>query len=269
MEIASLVIAMLLCGVVGGILAGLLGVGGGIVIVPVLEAALGIVGVDESVRMHIAVATSLATIIPTAISSARAHQRRNSIDFDIIRYWSPWIVLGTILGSLIAAQVSGDVLAAVFAIVALVVAIKMSLPLDDTHLANDVPRGWLGPTIPVGIGSVSTLMGIGGGTLSVTTMTLSGKSIHLAVGTASLFGLIIAIPATLGYVLSGWGNALLPAGSLGYVNVLGLLAIAPTTVLCAPLGARMAHALSRRNLSLLFGMFLLIAAVRFGLRAWG
>jgi len=115
---------------------------------------------------------------------------------------------------------------------------------------------------------VSTLMGIGGGTLSVTAMTLSNKPIHLAVGTASLFGLVIALPATLGYIISGWDNALLPAASLGYVNVLGFAVISPATVLFAPLGAKIAHALPRRRLSILFGIFLFIVAVRMGLRAF-
>ncbi len=268
MEIASLVVAVLLAGAIGGVLAGLLGVGGGIVIVPVLEAALAFVGVDPSVRMHIAVATSLATIIPTSISSARAHYRRDSIDFNVIRYWSPWIVVGAVAGIGIAANVGAEFLAAVFAVVALAVAIKMALPFDDKSLANDIPRGILGPTLPVGIGTISTLMGIGGGTLSVTAMTLSNKPIHLAVGTASLFGLVIALPATLGYVISGWDNALLPAASLGYVNVLGFALIAPATVLFAPLGAKIAHALPRRQLSALFGLFLFIVAVRMGLRAF-
>jgi uncharacterized membrane protein YfcA len=111
-------------------------------------------------------------------------------------------------------------------------------------------------------------MGIGGGTLSVTAMTLSNRPIHLAVGTASLFGLVIALPATLGYVISGWGNPLLPAASLGYVNLLGFAVISPATVLFAPLGAKIAHALPRRQLSLLFGLFLFIVAIRMGLRAF-
>lgn len=268
MELASLVVAMLLTGAIGGVLAGLLGIGGGIVIVPVLEAALTFVGVDPSVRMHIAVATSLATIIPTSISSARAHHRKDSIDFGVIRYWSPWIVIGAVAGIVIAANVGAGFLAAVFAIVALAVAIKMALPFDDKNLADDIPRGILGPTIPLGIGTISTLMGIGGGTLSVTAMTLSNRPIHLAVGTASLFGLVIALPATLGYVISGWDNALLPAASLGYVNLLGFAVISPATVLFAPLGAKIAHALPRRKLSILFGLFLFIVAIRMGLRAF-
>jgi uncharacterized membrane protein YfcA len=267
MDIVSLVLAMLLSGAAGGVLAGLLGVGGGIVIVPVLELALAVVDVDPSIRMHIAVATSLATIVPTSISSARAHYRRESIDFGVIRYWSPWIVIGAVAGIFIAANVGAEFLAGVFAIVALLVAVKMLLPLQDLNLADDVPRGVAGPVIPVVIGGISTLMGIGGGTLSVTAMTLSGKSIHLAVGTASLFGLVIAVPATLGYIISGWGNELLPFASLGYVNLLGFAVIAPATVLFAPLGARIAHALDRRHLSALFGLFLLIVAVRMAIRA--
>jgi uncharacterized membrane protein YfcA len=266
-EIASIVAAMLLTGAVGGVLAGLLGIGGGIVIVPMLEIALGVVGVDASVRMHIAVATSLATIVPTSISSARAHYRRESIDFNVIRYWSPWIVIGAIAGIFIAANVGAEFLAAVFAIVAFAVAIKMALPLDDKHLTSEIPRGIFGPVVPITIGSISTLMGIGGGTLSVMAMTLASKPIHLAVGTAALFGLVIAVPATLGYVVSGWGNELLPAASLGYVNLLGFIVISPATVLFAPLGARIAHALPRRHLSALFGLFLLIVAVRMAFRA--
>ncbi len=267
MEMATLILAMLVTGAVGGVLAGLLGIGGGIVIVPMLEFALGIVGVDVSVRMHIAVATSLATIVPTSISSARAHYVRGAIDFTVVRYWSPWIAIGAVAGIVIAANVGGDFLAAVFAVVAFAVAVKMMLPLDDTNLASDIPRGLFGPVIPFVTGAVSTLMGIGGGTLSVTAMTLSGKPIHRAVGTASLLGLVIAVPATVGYIVSGWGNPLLPAANLGFVSLPGFLLIALTTVLFAPLGAKIAHALPRRQLSLLFGLFLFLVVVRMGFRA--
>jgi len=267
MDMASLIIAMLLTGAVGGVLAGLLGVGGGIVIVPMLEIALGIIGVDPALRMHIAVATSLAIIIPTSISSARAHHRRQSVDLQLIPYWSPYIVIGAIIGIVIAANVGGWVLSAVFATVAIVVAIKMALPMENKNLAADVPRGVFGPLIPITIGTVSTLMGIGGGTLSVTAMTLSSKPIHLAVGTSALFGLVIAVPATLGYIATGWGVTDLPYASLGYVNLLGFAIVAPATVLFAPLGAKIAHALSQRTLSLLFGLFLLTVALRMGARA--
>lgn len=267
MTIVGLVVAMLLTGAAGGVLAGLLGVGGGIVIVPMLDLALSFVGVDASVRMHIAVATSLATIVPTSISSARAHYHRQSVDVPVIRYWSPWIAIGAVLGILVAANVSAEFLAAVFAIVAVAVAAKMMLPLDDLNLAKDVPGGVAGRVIPLMIGTLSTLMGIGGGTLSVPAMTLSGKAIHLAVGTAAVFGFVIAVPATIGYIVAGWNNPLLPAASLGYVNVIGFLIIASMTVLFAPLGAKVAHALSRRQLAVLFGFFLAIVAVRMSFRA--
>ena len=167
MELLNLIIAMILTGAVAGVLAGLLGIGGGIVIVPALEAALAIVGVDASVRMHIAVATSLATIIPTSISSASAHYRRSAIDTDVVRYWSPFILLGAIVGIVIAANVTGQVLAAIFAVVALSVAINMMRPSQEKTIWSELPHGATGLAIPTGIGTISTLMGIGGGSMSV------------------------------------------------------------------------------------------------------
>ena len=269
MDIISLIIAMALTGAAGGVIAGLLGVGGGIVIVPVLEIVLGIIGVDESVRMHIAVGTSLATIIPTSISSARAHRQRDAISMDLVRYWSPYIVVGTIIGTLVAGEVTSQVLYIVFGVVALVVAIKMVLPLDDKVVAQDVPRGVFGPVVPGGIGLISAMMGIGGGSMSVPIMTLCNKPIHTAVGTSALFGAFIAVPGTIGFIYTGWDNELLPFASLGFVNLVGFALIIPTTIAFAPLGAKIAHALPRRSLSLLFGLFLFLVALRMGLRALG
>jgi uncharacterized membrane protein YfcA len=269
MDVINLIIAMALTGAAGGVIAGLLGVGGGIVIVPVLEVVLGVIGVDESVRMHIAVGTSLATIIPTSISSARAHHRKDAISMDLVRYWSPWIVIGTIIGTLIAGEVTSQVLYITFGAIALVVAIKMTLPLDDKVMAKDVPRGLVGPFVPGGIGLISAMMGIGGGTMSVPIMTLCNKPIHTAVGTSSLFGAFIAVPGTLGFIYTGWGNPFTPIASLGYVNLIGFVLIIPTTIAFAPLGAKLAHALPRRHLSLLFGLFLFLVAVRMALRAFG
>lgn len=268
MELLSLILVMLLAGAVAGVLAGLLGVGGGIVIVPALEAALQILGVDAAVRMHVAVATSLATIIPTSISSAGAHYRRESIDFGVVRFWSPFILAGAIAGTIIASQVSGQVLSAVFAIVALAVAINMMRPSQEKTLCEEVPRGFIGASIPTGIGTISTLMGIGGGSMSVPAMTLMSKPIHLAVGTSALLGLVIAVPATVGYIVAGWNVTALPVGNIGYVSLIGFAVITPATVLFAPIGARLAHALSRRKLSLAFGVFLLIVAIRMGLKAF-
>lgn len=261
-ELVIVAIAMLATGVAAGILAGLLGVGGGIVIVPVLELVLEWLGVPVDFRMHIAVATSLAVIIPTSISSARAHHRRGSVDVNLAKRWVGFIFLGAVLGVLIASRVSGPVLTGVFGCVALLVAIKMALPLDDRQITYEVPRGAAVGIIPTAIGTVSTMMGIGGGTLSVPSLTLMGEPIHRAVGTSAFFGLLISIPGTVAFVLAGWNNEDLPMGSLGYVNLIGFILIAPTTVLTAPIGARLAHSLNKRHLSFVFGTFLLIVSVR-------
>jgi uncharacterized membrane protein YfcA len=259
--------AMLVTGGVGGILAGLLGIGGGIVIVPVMEAALTYLGVDEAIRMHVAVATSLATIIPTSIASSRAHHRRHSVDLELVRRWSLFVLLGAFAGTVIAAHVHSDVLSIIFAMVALLVAVKMILPLEGRVIAGDVPKGAFVPVIPAGIGAVSSMMGIGGGILSVAILTLFNQPIHRAVGTAALFGLAISLPGTVGFMIAGYDDPRLPSGSLGYVNLIGFALISPATFLAAPLGAAIAHRLSRRRLSLLFGMFLVVVAVRMFYRA--
>lgn len=268
-ELIALGAAMLGTGVVGGLLAGALGVGGGIVIVPMLEFALGFFGVDASIRMHIAVATSLATIIPTSISSSRAHYRRGAVDLGITRLWGPWILLGSLAGTWVASRVDSRVLAGLFAVLAVVVALRMMLRIGQRSLLPKVPRTQALAPVPGLIGFLSSMIGIGGGSLSVPVMTLLGEPIHRAVGTAALFGLLIAVPGTLGFVLAGLGDPLLPVGSLGFVNLLGFSLIAPATVLAAPLGARLAHAMSGRHLSAFFGTFLFIVSLRMGLRAFG
>jgi uncharacterized membrane protein YfcA len=268
-DMSMLAAMMLLTGAVGGVIAGMLGVGGGIVIVPVLDLVLAALGIDSSVRMHVAVATSLATIIPTAISSSRAHEAKGAVDHDQLRRWGVAIFLGAIAGVLLASRVSGDVLSAVFGIVALLVAVKMLLPLEGKHIAETMPGGVVGQAIPFAIGGISSMMGIGGGTLSVPVMTLFNVPIHRAVGTAALFGLLISAPAAVAFVVTGWHVEGLPPGSLGYVNLIGLAVIGPATFLTAPWGARIAHALSKRQLSILFGLFLTVVAVRMLIRAFG
>jgi uncharacterized membrane protein YfcA len=186
----------------------------------------------------------------------------------VVHYWSPFIFIGAIAGTVIAARVGGHVLAGVFAIVALAVAINMMRPSQEKTIWNEVPHGFIGPAIPTGIGTISTLMGIGGGSMSVPAMTLMSKPIHRAVGTSALLGLVIAVPATVGYVVAGQGNDLIPDWSLGYVSLIGFAIITPATVLFAPVGAKFAHALSRRHLSRLFGIFLFIVAIRMGLKAF-
>jgi uncharacterized membrane protein YfcA len=253
--------ALLATGLCAGFLGGLLGVGGGIVIVPVLEFALQFIGVPPEQRMHVAVATSLATIIPTSISSARAHHRRGALDASIARSWGPAMLVGALGGSLLATQAPVWVLTSVFGVVALAVAVKMALPLDHVRWRDDVPRGAAGGALSGAIGMVSAMMGIGSGTISVPTMTLLGTPIHRAVGTAAFFGLLVSIPGTLGYLFAQ-PEPPVPGWSLGLVSLLGVALIAPGALLTAPLGARVAHALSPRALSFAFGLFLLIVAAR-------
>jgi uncharacterized membrane protein YfcA len=254
--------AMLVTGCVAGVMAGLFGIGGGIVIVPVLEFTLGVLGIDPAIRMHVAVATSLATIIPTSISSARAHHQRDAVDMSIVRRWAIFVLIGALLGAWIAAQVHSRVLAMIFATLALLIALKMILLPESRNLSEHVPRGPLMSAIPTAIGCLSSMMGIGGGTFSVMTLTLFNQPIHRAVGTAALLGLIISLPGTIAFVIAGWSDVRVPPGSFGYVNLIGFALIASATVLTAPIGAKIAHSFSEKKLSMLFGAFLVIAAVR-------
>ena len=248
-------------GLLAGFIAGLLGVGGGIVLVPVLEFALRYAGFPAQWCMHVAVATSLAAIVPTAIASSRAHQQRGAIDWNIARAWAPGMVGGGLLGSLLAANASDALLSGLFGFVAALVAVKMFLPLDELRFAARVPQGWLGNLIAAAIGSVSSMMGIGGGTLSVPAMTLTGGAIHTSVGTAAFFGLLLAVPGTLGYLLASPGVTL-PGATIGLVSLAALAVVAPLSMCTAPLGARVAHSLDRRALSRIFGGFLCLVAMR-------
>lgn len=258
-----MIAAVIAASVAGGLIAGLLGVGGGIVLVPALDLALSGAGIDRAVSLHIAVATSMATIIPTAISSSRSHEKRGAVDHAIVRRWTLPIVVGALLGSLAAAHVDSHVLAAVFGGVCLLAALKMLLPLDNVVLRPSLPGGVAGALIPALIGGISAMMGIGGGTMSVPTMTLCGEPVHKAVGTAALMGLWIAIPATAGYLFARPpAGDVLPPLTLGYVSLLGFALVAPITWWVAPLGAKLAHTLDRRKLSAAFGVFLGIVAVR-------
>jgi uncharacterized membrane protein YfcA len=190
------------------------------------------------------------------------------VDFEIVRRWAVFVLLGALLGAWIAAQVHSRVLAMVFAILAFLVALKMILLPESRNLTDEVPRGPLIAVVPTAIGTLSSMMGIGGGTFSVMTLTLFGESIHKAVGTAALFGLVISLPGTVGFIIAGWHDARVPPGSLGYVSLIGFALIAPATFLTAPLGAKLAHAFSEKKLSFAFGVFLVIAAARLFYRAF-
>ena len=265
-ELLPLVVILGLTGLLAGFAAGLLGVGGGIVSVPVLEWALRFAHVPDDYRMHVAVATSLAAIIPTSISSTRKHHERGAVDWTLSRHWAVPMLLGALAGSLLAAHAPVAVLAGVFGSVALLIALKMLLPLDHVRLTDHVPGGAGGAGIAAGIGGISAMMGIGGGTLPVPTLNLCGYPIHRAVGTAAFFGIFISVPGTIAFLLAR-PPVELPWATVGYVSLVGLALIAPGSMLMAPVGARAAHALSKRRLSQAFGVFLLVVGARMLWRA--
>lgn len=253
---------MLCTGAVAGVLAGLLGVGGGIVIVPVLFILFDFLDIPAQVSMHLAVATSLATIIPTSISSARAHNKRGSIDLDLLKSWAPLIFIGALVGGILSKFLTSSSLTLIFGVIALLVSINMALPkkivISETLPGSIVGKGIL----PSFIGGFSALMGIGGGTLSVPILSAFSFPIHRAVGTASAFGLVIAIPAVFGFIWSGWAAELRPPYSLGYVNIPAALLIFSVSIFTAPLGAKLAHSLNPTNLKRAFAAFLFITSVR-------
>lgn len=261
-ELAWLVVALLAAGLLTGFLAGLLGIGGGGVLVPVLYETFTFLHVPDSIRMHMVLGTSFAVIVPTAIQSFRSHKAKGAVDQQVLTRLAPYVVGGVLVGIGLVSSVSSAALKWVWIVCGGFLSIKMALGREDWRLANDVPNNWIVRLAAFLIGLVSTLMSIGGGMFIVTMFTLCGWSILKAVATSSGFGPLIAIPGLLGYVWAGWGNPELPPISLGFVSVLGAAIIMPMSVLAAPLGVRVAHGISRRKLELAFATFLGLVALR-------
>lgn len=266
-DLLVLVVALLAAGLVTGLLAGMFGVGGGAVIVPVLYSIFGFLNVPEDVRMHLCVGTSLAIIIPTSIQSFRTHYSKGKVLMDVLKLWAVPVVLSVLAGGAIAAFAPALVLKLVFIAVALSNAIKLLSGRDDWRIAPELPGPVGMRAYGVLIGLASSLMGIGGGAISNMILSLHGKAIHNAVATSSGLGILISVPGALAYVVAGWPKmAMLPPLSLGFVSVLGFALIAPTSTLIAPLGARLAHSMPKRRLEIAFGLFLLAVSARF---VWG
>ncbi|MCA0400562.1 MAG: sulfite exporter TauE/SafE family protein [Proteobacteria bacterium] len=263
-ELFPLILALLAAGVLTGLLAGMFGVGGGAVIVPVLYQIFGMLGVPEEMRMHLCVGTSLAIIIPTSIQSFRTHYGKGKVLMDVLRLWAVPVVLSVIAGGAIAAFAPALVLKLVFVIVMSANAIKQLSGRDDWRISDDLPGPAGMRAYGVLIGLASSLMGIGGGAISNMILSFHNKPIHNAVATSSGLGILISVPGAIAYIIAGWGKmALLPPLSLGYVSVLGFLLVAPTSTLIAPIGARIAHATPKRRLEIAFGIFLVLVSARF------
>ena len=270
-EIAELAVLLLGVGALSGFLAGLFGIGGGAILVPVFYEGFRVLGVPLEVRMPLCIGTSLAIIIPTAISSFRAHHARGAVDMQVLRQWALPALMGVIVGSLIARYAPERLFKIVFVVVDFSAAARLLLARENWKLGDDVPTGPVMKAIGFAVGLVSTLMGIGGGLFANLVMTFYGRPIHQAVATSAGLAVIISIPGAIGYVYAGWPVAALYPEvtllqwplALGYVSLIGAILVMPTTLLTAPLGVRVAHALSKRRLEIAFGCFLLLVGGRF------
>jgi uncharacterized membrane protein YfcA len=272
-EIIELAIALIAVGALAGFLAGLFGVGGGAILVPVLYELFRIMDVPLEARMPLCVGTSLAIIIPTAVRSYLEHRRHGSVDMGILRTWAIPILIGVTAGSLIARYAPEQVFKYVFVAVAWSAAVRLVLGKDSWKIGDDFPTGPLMKVYGLFIGLLSTLMGIGGGLFSNLLMTLYGKPIHKSVATSSGLAVLISIPGTIGYIYAGWpAAAKFPTTAIlqfplaiGYISLIGAIMVMPTSLLTAPFGAKAAHLMSKRALEIAFGIYLFIMGSRFAI----
>jgi uncharacterized protein len=263
-ELAWLAGAIVVSGIVTGILAGLFGIGGGAVIVPALYEVFRILGVPEDVRMQLCIGTSLAIIVPTTIRSYLAHRERGEGIREVVRAWALPAVLGVATGALLAAFAPSIVFKIAFVVIISFIAIKLLFGRESWRLADELPGRAAMTFYGFLVGLCSSLLGISGGSVSNTILMLYGRPIHNSVAISAGLGVPIAIAGTVGYALAGVRyQALLPPLSIGFVSIIGVVLMAPVSSFVAGYGARLAHALSRRRLEVAFGLFLLAVAIRF------
>jgi uncharacterized membrane protein YfcA len=263
-EIALLVAAVMVAGVATGILAGLFGIGGGAIIVPVLYEVFRILGVPEEVRMQLCVGTSMAIIIPTTIRSYLAHRAKGAVLHDVVRQWALPAVIGIAVGSTVAYFAPATVFKIIFMTVVTLIGIKLLFGREHWRIADELPGRAAMAAYGFLNGVISSFMGVSGGSISNMILTLYGKPLHNAVATSAGLGVPITIAGTIGLMIAGWPRmGLLPPLSIGYVSLLGVAIMAPVSSYTAPYGARLAHRLSKRQLEIGFGLFLLLVSARF------
>ena len=263
-ELLWLALAILSAGIVTGLAAGLFGIGGGAIIVPVLFEVFRLFDVPDQVRMQLCIGTSLAIIVPTTIRSYLAHRAKGAVIPEVIRLWTLPAMFGVAAGAVAAALAPSGVFNIAFVIIASLIAMKLLIGDPRWVIAHQLPRRSVMSAYGFLVGLASSLMGVSGGSLATMVLTLYGKPIHNAVATSAGVGVPITIAGTVGYVLAGLPHAsLLPPFSLGFVSLIGVVMIAPVSSFFAPFGARLAHILPRRGLEVGFGLFLLLAAARF------
>jgi uncharacterized membrane protein YfcA len=263
MDMLFLIAALVACGVVAGILAGLLGVGGGIIVVPMLYYVFSSHGIAPNTAMHLSVGTSLSTIVLTSWVSARNHHRCGSVDWSLVRGWVPTVLIGVVAGIALAHSFSGLVVKSLFGALLMAVSVHMLISARQALSVFDrLPDRPAQTALGVLVGGASSLLGIGGGTLMVPLLSLYSYPIHRAVATSSVFGFVISVPATLGYVINGWHVPGIPNGSSGYVNWSAFAALVPATMLCAPLGVKLAYRLNVSQLKRAFAFFLFAVGLK-------
>lgn len=254
---------LLLTGAFAGVLAGLLGVGGGIIIVPILYHLFTGFGLETTLAMPLAVGTSLSTIVLTSVISARKHHAKGGVDLDIVRRWALPVLIGVVLGSLAPAFIDGAQVKKVFGLMLVLVSLHMlASSFRELVLAQRLPNAAGQSGLGVFVGAFSALLGIGGGTLVVPILSLFSVAIHRAVSTASFFGLIISAPATFIYIFNGWNVVGLPPLSTGYVNWIVFAILVPMTMWFAPLGVKLAYSLNVPQLKRVFAVFLCLIGVK-------
>lgn len=255
--VAALCFTLILAGCFSGTMAGLFGIGGGIILVPVLSTIFGLLGVSHADSMHVVVATSLATIIPSSYAALNAHAKRGGIDRAVLRRWGPMIALGSLLGSIVAGFLNGKILSLIFGGFLLFVALRFWRQARQTGVTGTMPRPLIQRLLAFAIGCSSAMLGIGGGILGVTALSHCGLTMQRAIGTASTFGFMVAVPGVTIYLFSH-APATIPYGTIGLVHPLALVLLVPGAMLCAPIGARLAHQLPLAKLRLGFASLLVL-----------
>jgi uncharacterized membrane protein YfcA len=255
-------VALLAAGLFAGFCAGMFGIGGGFVVVPAMLLVLPLLGGSHAEHVHVAVGTSAATIIVASLRSVSAHAKRGAVDFEILKQWAPWLILGDAVGVVLAGHINGQGLLLIFATGVLAMSVNFLVPrLGKMVLSENMPSGIGMMALAGGLGTFSSLLGIGGGTIAITVMTWCSRTIHRAIATASGIGTLIAIPTAIGFAIIGWGHAGLPWGSIGYINVPAALAISSMSILTAPLGVAAAHNLPAEPLKRVFGAYLVVISL--------
>lgn len=259
-ELAMMLIALIGAGALAGLIGGLFGVGGGTVLVPALFYAFSVLGVGGEHNLHVAIGTSLLTIVATSLRSLATHRKHGAVDETVLKTWTPWIAAGALLGAFIAGGSPMSALSIVYGVCLAFIAAQMGLLPPTFVLRQDLPTGWGRRITASIIGALSAMMGIGGGSFGGMVMTLCNRPIHQAVATSSGFGLAIGAVASLGYVLFGLGKTGVPPLTVGYVNMPAAIIMGLLTAWTAPYGARLAHRLDRKMLRRAFAVYLLLTA---------